>query len=53
MILWSESRATEGLVRVRLWRADETRWVGSLMKCLDDMIDRLNNYFKVSRSTTL
>lgn len=37
MTLNSGSRATEGLVRVRLWRAEETRWVGSLTKCLADM----------------
>lgn len=34
------SRATLGLVRVREWRADETRAVGSLMKCFDDIVDK-------------
>lgn len=38
MILFSESRATEGFVIVRAWRAELTRWVESLMKCLADMI---------------
>lgn len=38
MILESGSRATLGLVRVRLWRAVLTRRVGSLMKCLEDMV---------------
>ena len=38
MILFSASRATDGFVIVRAWRAVLTRSVGSLMKCLADMI---------------
>lgn len=38
MILEAGSRATLGLVRVRLWRALLTSCVGSSMKCLDDMV---------------
>jgi hypothetical protein len=33
MILFSESRDREGLVRVREFRAVWTRWVGSCRKC--------------------
>lgn len=38
MILLEASRAIEGLVRVSEWRAVFTRWEGSLMKCLADML---------------
>lgn len=38
MILLAASRAMEGLVMVSAWRAVFTRWVGSLMKCLEDMV---------------
>jgi hypothetical protein len=34
MILCSGSKARDGFVRVREWRAVRTRWVGSEKKCL-------------------
>lgn len=51
MTLKSGSRASDGLVRVRLWRAEETRWVGSLTKCLADMVvdgwsEMVNQYYR-------
>lgn len=33
MILLGRSKAREGFVRVREWRAELTRWVGSEKKC--------------------
>lgn len=52
MTLFSASRATEGLVSVRLWRAAFTRAAGSLMKCLADIVVRLRYiYYQAMRLT--
>jgi hypothetical protein len=37
-ILFSASKATEGLIRVSAEREVWTRWVGSSMKCFDDIL---------------
>lgn len=38
MILFASSKATPGLVIVTDLRAEVTRWVGSFMKCLVDIL---------------
>ncbi len=42
-ILFFASTANEGLVRVSEWRAVSTRCVGSLMKCLADIVPWLQD----------